>query len=126
MKLACALIVSAALALGALAPTPERQGGPTGISPQREAAYRANNVGVARLEQFLYDEAAERFRRALELEPSLAMARLNLAIALYYGNRAEDAQGEARQAADAMSGAPQSPVGLQVSEPVTPGKSLVA
>jgi tetratricopeptide (TPR) repeat protein len=49
----------------------------------REDAYRANNIGVALLEQFNYKEAAAQFRQALKLEPSLALARVNLGIALY-------------------------------------------
>src|SRR5947207_892829 len=48
----------------------------------REGAYRANNLGVALLEQFKYKEGAEEFRRALRLDPKLALARINLAIAL--------------------------------------------
>ena len=49
----------------------------------REEAYRANNVGVALLEQFKHKEAADAFRRALQLEPTLTLARLNLGIALF-------------------------------------------
>jgi tetratricopeptide (TPR) repeat protein len=52
-------------------------------SAASEDAYRANNVGVALLEQFKYKEAAAEFRRALKLYPSLRLARVNLAIALY-------------------------------------------
>jgi hypothetical protein len=35
----------------------------------REEAYRANNLGVALLEQFKHKEGAEAFRRALALDP---------------------------------------------------------
>ena len=49
----------------------------------REEAYRANNLGVALLEQFKYKEAAEEFRRALKINPQLQAAQVNLAIALY-------------------------------------------
>src|SRR5688572_388486 len=49
----------------------------------REEAYRANNVGVALLEQFKHKEAADAFKRALQLEPGLALARINLGIALF-------------------------------------------
>jgi tetratricopeptide (TPR) repeat protein len=48
-----------------------------------EDAYRANNVGVALLEQFKYKEAADAFRRALQLDPKLSLARINLGIALF-------------------------------------------
>ncbi len=51
--------------------------------PLSEDAYRANNIGVALLEQFKYKDGVEQFRRALELDPKLALARINLAIALY-------------------------------------------
>src|SRR6266576_3247812 len=51
---------------------------------KREAAYRANNIGVALLEQYKAKEAVDSFTRALEIEPDLLIARLNLAIALYY------------------------------------------
>ena len=49
----------------------------------REEAYRANNIGVALLEQFKPKDAADSFRRALQLEPGLAIARINLGIALF-------------------------------------------
>src|ERR1051325_8186822 len=49
----------------------------------REDAYRANNLGVALLEQYKYKEGAEAFGRALQLDPKLAPARINLSIALY-------------------------------------------
>jgi len=53
------------------------------VSNTREEAYRANNVGVALLEQFNYRAAIDSFKRALGLEPQLDLARINLAIALY-------------------------------------------
>ena len=46
----------------------------------REEAYRANNIGVALLEQYKHKEAADAFRRALQLDPALAIARINLGI----------------------------------------------
>src|ERR1041385_9341339 len=49
----------------------------------REDAYRANNLGVALLEQFKYKEGADAFKRALQIDPKLALAHINLAIALY-------------------------------------------
>src|SRR5215510_118409 len=49
----------------------------------REDAYRANNIGVALMEQFKYKEAADSFRRALQLNPGMALARINLGIALF-------------------------------------------
>jgi len=56
-------------------------------------------MGVARLEQFAYDEATRSFREALRLSPDLDIARLNLAIAHFYGSRPAEAATEARAAA---------------------------
>jgi len=53
-------------------------------APDREGAYRANNVGVAFMEQYLFEPAVERFRKAVALDPQFATARINLGIALYY------------------------------------------
>ena len=75
----------------------------------RERAYRESNVGVARLEQFDYREAAAAFRRALAIDPSLSIAHLDLAIALFYDSQLDEAEREARLAADAMPSAPQPP-----------------
>jgi tetratricopeptide (TPR) repeat protein len=72
----------------------------------RESAYRANNIGVALLEQFKYKEAAEEFRRALSIDPQLAIARLNLSIALYNDRELAAALREAKAAAEALPTAP--------------------
>jgi lipoprotein NlpI len=56
---------------------------PQSAADRIENAYRASNRGVARLEQFDYDAAVVAFREALGIDPSLAAARANLAIALY-------------------------------------------
>lgn len=74
----------------------------------REDAYRANNLGVALLEQYKYKEAAENFRRALQIDPRLGIARLNLAIALYKLPDLEAALREAKAAAEQLPDAPQS------------------
>ncbi|HWP44637.1 MAG TPA: FG-GAP-like repeat-containing protein, partial [Blastocatellia bacterium] len=73
----------------------------------REDAYRANNVGVALLEQFNYKDAAEAFRRALSLDPQLSIARLNLSIALYNLPDVPASLVEAKKAAEMMPDAPQ-------------------
>src|SRR6185295_5320425 len=73
----------------------------------REQAYRLNNIGVARLEQYDYRAAAATFRQALASPSAPVFARLNLAIALYYDNQVEDAEREARAAAAAQPGAAQ-------------------
>jgi tetratricopeptide (TPR) repeat protein len=77
------------------------------VQTERERAYRANNVGVAQLEQFDYDAAARSFREALKLHPALDLARLNLAIALFYGGHTPDAATEARAAVERLPEVPQ-------------------
>src|SRR5437899_12023948 len=62
---------------------------------KREAAYRANNLGVAMLEQYKAKDAVEHFTRALEIKPDLPIARVNLSIALYYLPDADGAKREA-------------------------------
>jgi Tfp pilus assembly protein PilF len=76
-------------------------------SAAREDAYRANNIGVALLEQFKYPEAAEQFRRALKDDPTLTIARINLAIALYNVPDLPGSLAEARSAVAAQPDAPQ-------------------
>src|SRR5215510_1695720 len=65
---------------------------------KREAAYRANNLGAAMLEQYRAKDAVEYFKQALDLKPDLLIARINLGIALYYLPEAEGAKREAEQA----------------------------
>jgi tetratricopeptide (TPR) repeat protein len=89
-------------ACGTTAPTPS---GPT--RETRERAYRANNVGVALLEQLKYPEAAAAFRDALTTDPTLAIGRLNLSLALLYEQDLDGAAREAAEAAKLMSDAPQ-------------------
>jgi tetratricopeptide (TPR) repeat protein len=97
---AAAVILAAGLSL---APSPSP-------SPaRREQAYRANNRGVALLEQFRHEDAAAEFRRALQLDPGVALARLNLAIALLNAPKLEEARAEARAAAALLPGAAQPP-----------------
>ncbi|MDT4895297.1 MAG: hypothetical protein QOH25_374 [Acidobacteriota bacterium] len=73
----------------------------------REDAYRANNLGVALLEQYKYKEGAESFTRALQLDPKLQLARINLSIALFNVPDLVGAQREAEKAAAANPNAPQ-------------------
>ncbi|HEX8773941.1 MAG TPA: FG-GAP-like repeat-containing protein [Pyrinomonadaceae bacterium] len=73
----------------------------------REEAYRANNLGVALLEQYKYREGAEAFGRALQLDPKLALARINLSIALFNVPDLRGAQREAEAAAALAPNAPQ-------------------
>jgi Flp pilus assembly protein TadD len=73
----------------------------------RENAYRANNIGVSKLEQFDFDAAAASFRRALSIDPQLAIARLNLGIALFYGGNPDAAQPEIVAARASLKDRPQ-------------------
>ena len=72
-----------------------------------EDAYRANNVGVALLEQYNAKEAAAAFRRALNINPKLFIARHNLSLALYYAPDLDGAFSEAQKAAAQNPSAPQ-------------------
>jgi tetratricopeptide (TPR) repeat protein len=72
----------------------------------REDAYRANNLGVALLEQYKYREGADAFARALRLDPGLRLARVNLSIALY---NVPDLAGAEREAKAALALAPDLP-----------------
>jgi len=74
---------------------------------KREAAYRANNIGAALLEQYKAKEAVESFTRALEIKPDLLLARINLSIALYYLPDADGAKREAEGALIRDANAPQ-------------------
>ena len=75
----------------------------------REAAYSANNRGVALMEQNSYAEAVAAFREALATGPSLRLARINLAIALFYTGQRQDAVKEAEEARQDYPEAPQPP-----------------
>ncbi|HEY7512704.1 MAG TPA: tetratricopeptide repeat protein, partial [Vicinamibacteria bacterium] len=79
---------------------------PSAVEPAPEDAYRANNLGVALLEQFDYPAAVESFKRAVSLDPGLGLARLNLALALYNARDLEGAQREAQLAARALPDRP--------------------
>lgn len=75
---------------------------------KREAAYRANNLGVAFLEQYKAKEAVASFTQALEIKPDLLIARINLSIALYYLPDIDRAKREAEKALALDQRAPQS------------------
>src|SRR5689334_1042524 len=94
----------------------------------REEAYRANNIGVALLEQFKYKEAADAFRRALQLAPDLALARINLGIALFNMPDLPAAQKELQAASTLMPSAPQPlyVLGLAAKTQNKPEEAIVA
>ena len=103
-----AATVSAALAVGQ-SPAPAPPPSPPQAVATRESAYRANNVGVARLEQYDFPAATAAFRRALEVDPALAIARLNLGIALFYAGEQDAARKELEAAQAALPDRPQAP-----------------
>jgi tetratricopeptide (TPR) repeat protein len=73
----------------------------------REEAYRANNLGVALLEQYKPKEAVVSLSRALKIDPQLFIARINLSIALYYIPDLDEALQEAQRASAQKPQAPQ-------------------
>ncbi|HEY6332865.1 MAG TPA: FG-GAP-like repeat-containing protein [Blastocatellia bacterium] len=75
--------------------------------PEREEAYRANNIGVALLDEFKFQDAAAAFRRALKLDPALSLAHLNLCIALFNVPDLPGALAEAKIAAAQLPNMPQ-------------------
>src|SRR5688572_6737310 len=72
----------------------------------REDAYRANNIGVALLEQFKHKEGAEAFKSALKIDPKLTLARVNLSIALF---NVPDLPAAQREAQNGIALAPEFP-----------------
>lgn len=111
MGLAAVALAAMGLAAMGLAAAGAQVARPADAQSERrdrfERAYRASNLGVARLEQFDYAAAASAFRDALRIEPGLAAARLNLALALFYDGQPEPAEIEARAAQAGMADAPQ-------------------
>jgi tetratricopeptide (TPR) repeat protein len=83
-------------ALCACRSQPPAQSDHTSAAQRREAAYRANNRGVALMEDGSYPDAARAFREAVMTDDGVRLARINLPIALYYAGELD----EARTAAD--------------------------
>src|SRR5918992_975968 len=96
--------------------------------PSREDAYRANNIGVALLEQFKHKEGADSFRNALKIDPKLNLARINLSIALFNVPDLVAAQREAQNAAAVAPDVPQPHyiLGLIAKLQSKPDEALVA
>ena len=68
-------------------------------TPRSAEATRLNNLGAAYLNQQLSEEALSRFRQAIAIDDSLAVAHLNAGIALYTLQRLDEAQAELNRAA---------------------------
>lgn len=106
-KLLLACLLLAVLASPLLFEKAFTAGAPIVSFASREDAYRANNLGVALLEQYKYKEGQEEFRRALSIDPKLATARINLMIALFNVPDLRAAQREALAAKEIAPNAPQ-------------------
>ena len=108
-------------------PTSAYRQNPAAKASAREDAYRANNLGVALLEQFKFKEAADAFKRALQLEPNLALARINLGIALFNVPDLAAAQRELQAASTAAPSAPQPPylLGLAAKTQNKPEEAII-
>jgi Flp pilus assembly protein TadD len=107
MRLSKTCLLLLALAVSLLIPPAAHLQNQQSKATTREDAYRANNIGVALLEQFKHKEAADSFRRALQLDPSLVTARINLGIALFNVPDLPAAQKELQAAVTAAPAAPQ-------------------
>ena len=103
------LLLSLFVAASLINPTSAHRQNVPQKAASREDAYRANNQGVALLEQFKYKEAAAAFKRALQLAPDLLLARINLGIALFNVPDLPAAQRELQAAAALVPSAPQPP-----------------
>src|SRR5688500_4123148 len=103
------LLICFLTAASLIKPTSAHRQNPPAKPSAREDAYRANNLGVALLEQFKHKEAADAFKRALQLEPGLALARINLGIALFNVPDLPAAQRELQAAGASAPTAPQPP-----------------
>jgi tetratricopeptide (TPR) repeat protein len=101
-----ALWLLAALALTTSLFSQQPRAVPTGLAA-REDAYRQNNIGVSRLEQFDFEAAASAFRQALAIDSSLALARFNLGVALFYGGNPDAAKSEIETARASLADRPE-------------------
>ena len=101
---ATALLATAVIGISCGGPVDS--GDPRDAAPflEGEEAYRANNRGVALLEQFDYASAAEAFREALAIDETLGIARANLGLALFLDQDLDGAGEAARAAVTALPG----------------------
>ncbi len=90
LRISVALAATVLAALGLLAPDSKR--GPL------EAA-RLNNLGVAYMNQQLFEKGLKNFQQAAEADPQLAIARLNQGIALLNLQKVDDAKAALEEAA---------------------------
>src|SRR5271165_2429001 len=84
------VFLAGVLALGLLAAFSDEH--PSDAKSAGEAA-RQNNLGVAYMNQQLFEKALKNFEAAAAADPKFALARLNRAIALLNLQRVDDAKG---------------------------------
>ncbi len=99
--------IAVAAALYACRNAPPAQTSVSSAAQQREAAYRANNRGVALMEQGSYADAVRAFREALRADPRQRLARINLPLALYYAGQLNEARQAVEDARRQLPDAPQ-------------------
>lgn len=80
------------VALSSHPKTPSRLREINNSAPMRETPENLVRIGGSYMERYYYHEAADRYRRALELEPGSVSARLGLADALVQLGRYDDAR----------------------------------
>ncbi len=86
LRISVAIAATLLAAVGLL--TPESKPNPI------EAA-RLNNLGVAYLNQQLFEKGLKQFQQAAEADPKLAIARLNVGIAYLNLQKVDEAKGSA-------------------------------
>src|SRR5262245_62839149 len=69
-------------------------------------AIEQNNIGVAYMNKYAYNEAAAAFRKAVAADASLNQARINIGLALLYKQDYDEAKSTLQ---DALSREPASP-----------------
>ena len=80
------------------APSPAPQRSPAKAPPKppaaapSEAVLRLNNLGIAEMEQFHFTQAASHFEKARAQAPHLTAADVNLAMALFYDRKNDEAE----------------------------------
>jgi tetratricopeptide (TPR) repeat protein len=94
-RLCCFFLSVLALAGSAVAAPPEPK-------PDAVAAIRANNLGVALMNQQLMEKAARKFEEAQKSDPSLAVAEMNRGIALLNLQKLPEAEAALQHAATLM------------------------
>src|ERR1039457_1002361 len=96
-KISAALITAILAALGLLAPSSK---------PSPVEAARLNNLGVAYMNQQLFEKGLKEFQQAAEADPKLAIARLNVGVAFLNLQKVDESKAALE---DALKQDPKSP-----------------